>query len=128
MKVVQIERVSKAWSREEGSRSASTCSAPCGPPREKERETYQEPPVRHAPDVRMQVHTTFRCNVERVLLDLCDSFFAGRRLVGVFDVVVVRIVVATVGRTLLLGLELVAQIALFEILNVAVSQSLRRLR
>ena len=76
----------------------------------------------------MQVHTAFGRNVERVLLDLCDRFFAGRRLIDIFDVVVVRIVVAIVGRTLLLGLELVAQIALFEVLDVALSQSLRRLR
>lgn len=79
----------------------------------------------------MQVHTAFGRNVERVLLDLCDSFLAGRRLSGLFGVVVVVVVciaVATVDRSLLLGLALVAQIALFEVLNVAVSQSLRRLR
>lgn len=74
----------------------------------------------------MQVHTAFRRYVERVLLDLCNRFFAGRRLIGIFDVVFVGRIV--VGRALLLGLELVAQIALLEILDVAVSQSLRRLR
>lgn len=76
----------------------------------------------------MQVHTAFGRNVKWVLLHLRDSFLAGRRLIGIFDVVVVRIVVATVGRTLLLGLELVAQIAFFEVLDVVFSQSLCGLR
>jgi hypothetical protein len=74
----------------------------------------------------MQVHTAFGRNVERVLLHLGDSFLAGRHLIGIFDIVFVGRIV--VGRALLLGLELVAQIALLEILDVAVSQSLRRLR